>query len=114
MSSLPAWPMISSEVAMWLSRISRWMSANPKASNPWTIEVKHDLHHGIFEVLRKSVQRAPSAFGVSVEDKVGKCRHKNRLLCDFSNFLASLGVKLQRNLRRALEGTIKVLKLRCL
>ena len=40
MSSLPAWPMISSEVAMWLSRISRRMSANRKASNPWTIEVK--------------------------------------------------------------------------
>lgn len=71
-SSLPAWPMISSEVAMWLSRISRRMLANPKASNPWTIEVSNDLPQEIFEVLRKSVQGAPSAFGVSVEDKVGK------------------------------------------
>lgn len=48
------------------------MSANPKASNPWTIEVSNDLPQEIFEVLRKSVQGAPSAFGVSVEDKVGK------------------------------------------
>ena len=43
MSSLPAWPMITSEVLIWLNRIKRWISANPKASNPWTIEVKRDL-----------------------------------------------------------------------
>ena len=87
-SSLPAWPMISSEVAMWLSRISRRMSANPKASNPWTIEVSNDLPQEIFEFLRKSVQGAPSAFGVSVEDKVGKYTNKNRLLRDFSSEVA--------------------------
>ena len=43
MSSLPAWPMITSEVLIWLNRIRRRMSADPKASNPWTIEVKRDL-----------------------------------------------------------------------
>ena len=37
MSSLPAWPMITSEVLIWLNRIRRRMSANSKASNPWTI-----------------------------------------------------------------------------
>ena len=36
MSSLPAWPMIISEVLMWLNGIRRGMSANPKASNPDT------------------------------------------------------------------------------
>ena len=37
MSSLPAWPMITSEVLIWLNRIRRRMSANPKASNSRTI-----------------------------------------------------------------------------
>ena len=43
MSSIPAWPMITSEVLMWLNRIRRRMSTNLRASNPWTIEVKRDL-----------------------------------------------------------------------
>ena len=43
MSSLPAWPMITSEVLMWLNGVRRQMSANPKALNPWAIEVKRDL-----------------------------------------------------------------------
>ena len=86
MSSLPAWPMITSEVLIWLNRIRRRMSANPKASNPWTIEVKRDLPQEIFEVLVKSVQGAPSAFGVSVQDSVIKYTKKNRLLRDFSKF----------------------------
>ena len=34
MSSIPAWPMITSEFLMWLNRIRRRMFANPKASNP--------------------------------------------------------------------------------
>ena len=76
MSSLPAWPMITSEVLIWLNRIRRRMSANPKASNPWTIEVKRDLPQEIFEVLVKSVQGAPSAFGVSVQDSVIKYTKK--------------------------------------
>ena len=36
-----------------------------------------------FVVLRKSVHGAPSAFGVSVDDKVVKYTHKNCLLRDF-------------------------------
>ena len=48
------------------------MSANLKASNPWTIEVKRDLPQEIFEVLVKSMQGVLSAFGVSVEDNVIK------------------------------------------
>ena len=67
MSSIPAWPMITSEVLMWLNRIRRRMSANPKASNPWTIQVKRDLPQEMFEILMKSVQGAPSTFEVLVE-----------------------------------------------
>ena len=111
MSSLPAWPMITSEVLIWLNRIRRRMSANPKASNPWTIEVKRDLPQEIFEVLVKSVQGAPSAFGVSVEDNV----IKYIVSCAISrSFVASLRVKSPINLRKALAGTVKVLKQRCL
>ena len=83
MSSLPAWPMITSEVLMWLNGIRRRMSANPNASNPWAVEVKHDLPQAVFEIIMKSVQGALSAFGVSVEDRVIKYTHKNRLLRDF-------------------------------
>ena len=72
LSSLPAWPMITSEVLIWLNRIRMRMSANLKASNPWTIEVKRDLPQEIFEVLVKSMQGVLSAFGVSVEDNVIK------------------------------------------
>ena len=86
MSSLPAWPMITSEVLMWLKKIRIRMSANPKASNPWTIEVKRDLPQEIFQVLLRSVQGALSAFGVSVEDSVIKYTKKNRLVRDFSKF----------------------------
>ena len=88
MSSLPAWPMITSEVLMWLNeiRIIRRMSASPKASNPWAIEVKRDLPQAVFEIIIKSVKGALSAFGVSVEDRVIKYTHKNRLLRDFLKF----------------------------
>ena len=86
MSSIPAWPMITSEVLMWLNRIRRRMSANPKASNPWTIEVKRDLPQEMFEIIMKSVQGAPSTFGVSVEKNMIKYTDRNRLLCDFEVF----------------------------
>ena len=43
LSSLPAWPMISCEVLIWLRGIKRQMLANPKATNPWSIELKRDL-----------------------------------------------------------------------
>ena len=86
MSSLPAWPMITSEVLMWLKKIRRRMSANPKASNPWTIEMKRDLPQEMFQVLLRSVQGALSAFKVSVEDSVLKYTKKSRLVRDFSKF----------------------------
>ena len=72
MSSIRAWPMITSEVLMWLNRIRRRMSANPKASYPWTIEVKRDLPQEMFEILMKSMQGVPSTFGVSVEENIIK------------------------------------------
>ena len=69
------------------------MSANPKASNRWTIEVNRDLPQEIFDTIMKSVQGALSAFGVSVEDKVIKYTDKNRFL----RLLAPRRVKLRIN-----------------
>lgn len=86
MSSIPAWPMISSEFLMWLNRIGRGTSANPKASNPWTIEVKRDLPQEVFDIMMKSVQGAPSTFGVSVEESTITYFQRNRSLRDFSKF----------------------------
>ena len=96
MSSLEAWPMITSEVLMWLKKIRRQMAANPKASNPWTIEVKRDLPQEIFQVLLRSVQGAFSALGVSVDDSVIQYTPKNHLLP-----------------RSEVAGTVKVLKQSC-
>ncbi|CAH3157604.1 unnamed protein product, partial [Porites lobata] len=107
MSSLPAWPMITSEVLIWLNRIRRRMSANPKASNPWTIEVKRDLPQEIFEVLVKSVQGAPSAFGVSVEDNVIKYTKKNRLLRDFSKLCGIPQSEVANKLKKSFGGNRK-------
>ena len=110
MSSLPPWPMITSEVLIWLNRIRRQMSANPKASNPWTIEVKRDLPQEIFEVLVKSVQGAPSAFGVSVEDNVIKYTKKNRLLRDFSKFCGIPQSEVANKLKKSFGGNCKGFK----
>ena len=111
MSSIPAWPMITSEVLMWLNRIRRRMSANPKASNPWTIQVKRDLPQEMFEILMKSVQGAPSTFGVLVEKNMIKYTNRNRLLRDFSKFS---GLKLRGSLTKHLGGTVKALRQRYL
>lgn len=86
LSSLPAWPMISCEVSIWLRGIKRRMLANPKARNPWSIELKRDLPEELFSCLRMAIRGAPSVFGVSVEDTVIKYTHKNRVLRDFSKF----------------------------
>ena len=86
MSSIPAWTMITSEILMWINRIRRQMSTNLRASNPWTIEVKRDLPQEMFEIIMKSVQGAPSTFGVSVEENMIKYTHRSRLLHDFSKF----------------------------
>jgi len=80
LSSLPVWPMISSEIILWLNGLKRRMSANPKARNPWTIELSRDLPEELFSSLRKAIQGAVSVFGVSVEDTVIKYNNKNRLL----------------------------------
>ena len=111
MSSIPAWPMITSEVLMWLNRIRRRMSANPKASNPWTIQVKRDLPQEMFETLMKSVQGAPSTFGVLVEKNMIKYTNRNRLLRDFSKFS---DLKLRGSLTKHLGGTVKALRQRYL
>ncbi|XP_078368097.1 uncharacterized protein LOC144651902 [Oculina patagonica] len=110
MSSLPAWPMITSEALMWLNGMRRRLSANPKASNPWTIELKRDLPQEIFEIIMKSVQGGPSAFGVSVEDRVIKYTHKNRLLRDFSKFAGIPQSEVAEKLKKNFGGKRKGFK----
>ena len=38
MSYAPVWPMVSSEVCMWLKSIHRRLLANPRAVDPWSVE----------------------------------------------------------------------------
>ena len=99
LSSLPAWPMISCEVSLWLRGVKRRMLANPKARNPWTIEIKRDLPEELFSCLRMSIRGAPSAFGVSVEDTGIKYTHKNRFLRDFSKFASIPQSEVLNNLK---------------
>ena len=40
--STPVWPMICSEVILWLKGIQRRMLVNQRARNPWSIEIKRD------------------------------------------------------------------------
>ena len=110
MSSIPAWPMITSEVLMWLTGIRRRMSANPKASNPWTIEVKRDLPQEIFDIMLHSVKRAHSSFGVSVEERVIKYTHRNRLLRDFSRFACIPQSGVAEKLKKQFGGNRKGFK----
>ena len=114
MSSIPAWPMISSEFLMWLNRIGRRTSANPKASNPWTIEVKRDLPQEVFDIMMKSVQGAPSTFGVSVEESTLTNCQRNRILRDFSKFSGLPRSEVVRKLKKNIWGNVKALRQRCL
>ena len=106
--------MITSEVLMWLNRIRRRMSANPKASYPWTIEVKRDLPQEMFEILMKSMQGAPSTFGVSVEENIIKYTNRNRLLRDFWKFSGLPRSEVAGKLNKHLGGTVKALRQRYL
>ena len=69
MSYVPIWPIVSSEVFMWLKLIHRRLLANPRAANPWSIEIRWDLIQEIFLHIRHSVQESVSAFLVTVENK---------------------------------------------
>ena len=113
-SSISAWPMITSEVLMWLNNKRRQMSANPRASNPWTIELKCDLPQEMFEIIMKSVQGTPSRFGVSVEENMIKYSHRNCLLHDFSKFSGLPRSEVAGKLNKHLGGTVKALRQRCL
>ena len=114
-SSLPAWAMILLEVHMWLNCIKRRMWANPKASYPWTIEVRRDLPQELFDVIRKSVHGALTRFGVSIEETVIKYSHKKGVSSvTYQNFLVCLKVKYEKNLRKPLVENVKALRQRCL
>lgn len=84
MSYVPVWPMVSSEVCMWLKSIHRRLLANPRAANPWSIEVRRDLIEEIFLHIRHYVQEGVSAFGVTVENNRINFTEKKRLVRDLS------------------------------
>ena len=90
------------------------MSANPKASNPWTIEVKRDLPQEVFDITMKSVQGAPSTFGVSVEESTLTNCQRNRILRDFSKFSGLPRSEVVRKLKKNIWGNVKALRQRCL
>ena len=110
LSSLPARPMVSCEVSLWLRGVKRRMLANPKARNPWTIEIKRDLPEELFSCLMMSIRGAPSAFGVSVEDTGIKYTHKNRFLRDFSKFAGIPQSEVLNNLKKTFGGKRKGFK----
>ena len=84
MSHVPVWPMVSSNVCMWLKSIHRRLLANPRAVNPWSIEVRRDLIEEIFLHIRLSVQEGVSAFGMTVENNRINFTEKKRLVRDRS------------------------------
>ena len=84
MSYVPIWPMVSSEVCMWLKSIHRRLSSNPRAANPWSIEIRRDLIEEIFLHIRHSVQDGVSAFGVTAKNNRINFTEKKRLVRDLS------------------------------
>ena len=84
MSYLPVWPMVSSEVCKWLKSMHWRFLANPRAANPWKIEVRRDLIEEIFLHIRHSVQEGVSAFGVTVENNRINFTEKKHLVRDLS------------------------------
>jgi len=110
LSNAPVWPMISGEVLQWLSGIRRRMSANPKSRDPWTIEIKRDLPNDIFSSIKKAIQGAVSAFGVSVEDTVITYYHINRLLRNFSKFSSISRSQVDNKLKQTFGGKRKGFK----
>ena len=77
-------PIKTSEVVLWLKGIHRRILANPRATNPWSIELKRDLPEEVFVHIRNAIRGGISAFGVSVEQNTVEFTHRNRLVRDLS------------------------------
>ena len=69
--------------------------------------MKRDLPQEIYQIILKSVQGAPSTFGVTVEDRVIKYTHKNRLLRDFSKFAGIVRSDINIKLKKSFVGKRK-------
>lgn len=87
LSRVSVWPMITTEVLMWVKCINRRMLATPKARDPWCIEIKRDLPQKIFIHIRDAIRKGVSAFGVSAEDSVVKFTQGKRLFVIFLNYV---------------------------
>ena len=91
MSYVPVWSMVSPEVCMWLKAIHGRLLANPRAANPWSIEVRRDLIEEIYLRIRHSIQEGVSVFGVTVENNsVFKSSLKKSLGGKREGFLAKV------------------------
>ena len=107
LSRVSVWPMITSEVLMWVKCIKRRMLATPKARNPWYIEIKRDLPQEIFKHMKDAIKTGVSAFGVSVEDSIVKFTKKKRLLRDFSKFSGLTQSEIKTKMKKTFSGNRK-------
>ena len=62
----------------------RRLLANPRAANPWSIDVRRELIEEIFLHIIHSVQECVSAFGVTVENNRINFSEKEPLIRDLS------------------------------
>lgn len=106
-SSTPAWPMICSEVLLWLKGIHRRMMVSPRARNPWSIEIKRDLPEQVFLHMRDAIKGSSTAFGVSVQTHELKFTHKTRLLRDLSKFCGVSSSEIRARLQKSFGGNRK-------
>ena len=105
--STPVWPMICSEVIIWLKGIQRRMLVNQRAHNPWSIEIKRDLPEQVFQVfqhMRDAIKGSSTAFGVSIQTHELKFINRNRLLRDFSILCSMPSSKISAKLQKSFGG----------
>lgn len=107
LSRASVWPMITSEVLVWVKCINRQMLATPKAGDPWYIEIKHDLLQEIFKHMKDAIKTGVSVFGVSVEDSIVKFTQKKRLYRDFSKFCGLTESEIKTKMKKTFSGNRK-------
>jgi len=110
MSTVPLMPMLSTEVNLWIKGIYRRMLANPKARNPWMIELKRDLSEEVFNGFRHAVGGALSSFGVLIGENSVTFININRLNRDFSKFCDCSKSEIKEQLKKSFGGNRKGFK----
>lgn len=83
-SSVPARPMIQSEVRVWLKFIRKQTSTSQKARDPWTVNFKRDMPEELFCCIRDTVLAGRSNYGIESEPYKIVFKNENRFLRSFS------------------------------